>query len=161
MDKANGNSAKAIEIFERELNELRRLCRIDTICMHGNSRTPWNNRELWKSYDFKNFGIAGEGYLSVDFSDMLYLSDTGRNWGNRFKVKDTTGNNFGGEILSKIKSTDDIIDLINQNKCNKIYLLSHPRWTNNFYDWSIEFVSTSIKNIAKLGIIKYRTKKSY
>ena len=160
MDKAKGNPFEAIKIFEHELIMLRKLCRVDTICMHGNSRTPWNNRELWESYNFNDYGIIGEGYLTIDFSDLLYLSDTGRNWGNRFKVKDTIGGMKNGEILSKIKSTDDVINLINQSKFNKIYLLSHARWTNNFYDWSAEFVSTSLKNIVKLGIIKYRGSKS-
>lgn len=155
MDKAKGDTNKAMEIFKNELKDLRKICPIDTICMHGNSRTPWNNRQLWDFYDIQDFGIIGEAYLSIDFSDILYISDTGRNWGNRYKVKDNAGGMFGKEILSKLRNTDDVIELINEMKVNKIYLLSHPRWTENFNEWSIEFVSTNIKNIAKLGVIAY------
>ena len=155
MDKAKGDPVKAINIFKQELGNLRNISQIDTICMHGNSRTPWNNRELWKSYDFKDFGIIGEGYLTIDFKDILYLSDTGRNWGNRFKVKDNIENMDYIEILSKLKSTDDIIEIINQNKINKIYLLSHPRWVDSLYEWSSEFIFTNIKNLAKIGVKAY------
>lgn len=156
LDKAKGDKVKAINIFEQELNELRKLCRVDTICMHGNSRTRWNNRDIWNFYNFKDFGIKGEAYLSIDFSDMLYLSETGRNWGNKFKVKDNIEGMIGEEILSKIRSTDDIIELINRGEIKNIYLLSHPRWTDNFYDWFIELLFTNIKNVAKIWVVKYR-----
>ncbi|PKP55601.1 MAG: hypothetical protein CVT88_02630 [Candidatus Altiarchaeales archaeon HGW-Altiarchaeales-1] len=37
-------------------------------------------------YD-KKFEILGEAYLSLG-NDIAYFSDTGRNWGNKYKVKD-------------------------------------------------------------------------
>ncbi|RXA20919.1 hypothetical protein EQO05_04195 [Methanosarcina sp. MSH10X1] len=94
MDKANGNPEKAIEIFKRELEDLRLITRgvteIRTACMHGNPLKPWSNRDLWKKYDFRDFGIEGEPYFSIDYSKVFYLTDTGRTWADlKIRVKDT------------------------------------------------------------------------
>jgi hypothetical protein len=53
LDKAGGDYEKAIGIFEEELAELRKVCDVKTMCMHGNPLTRWDNRDLWKHYDFK------------------------------------------------------------------------------------------------------------
>ncbi len=53
MDKAAGNPEEAIKIFEDELNKFREICDVKTICMHGNPLTKYDNRDLWKKYDFK------------------------------------------------------------------------------------------------------------
>lgn len=45
--------------------------------MHGNPLSPRDNRELWKKYKFKDFGIIGEAYLSIDFNEVSYFTDTG------------------------------------------------------------------------------------
>ena len=34
LDKAKGDLEKAIKIFEKELNEFRKICDVKTICMH-------------------------------------------------------------------------------------------------------------------------------
>jgi len=154
LDKAKGDKSRAIEIFREELSMLRDVCDVDTICMHGNPRTSWDNRDLWKDYRFEDYGITGEAYLSVDFGDVLYLSDTGRNWGSRYKVKDTVNSVYGKDILSKINTTDDVIRLLKQGKFNKIYILSHPRWNDGYSLWARELMWQSVKNVVKARIIK-------
>ncbi len=55
LSKAKGDYEKAIELFEQELNEFRRIADVKTISMHGSPLSKYDNRDLWKRYDFKEF----------------------------------------------------------------------------------------------------------
>ena len=146
LDKARGDLDKAIKIFEEELKRFRKVCDVYTICMHGNPLTPWLNGDLWKKYDYRDFSILGEAYLSIDFNEIVYFSDTGRTWNSKYNVKDFKSS-------ESIKNTDNLISLLNKRKFKRIYILTHPnRWSDNPVDWFIELISQNIKNIGKLGI---------
>ena len=88
LEKANGNYEKAIELFKEELEDFRRICGLNTICMHGNPLSKWTNRELWGIYNYEEFGIIGETYISIDFNNVAYFTDTGRAWSNKYYLKD-------------------------------------------------------------------------
>lgn len=164
IDKANGNLERAIEIFKQELADFREITEIQTACMHGNPFKPWSNRDLWKKYNFQDFGIVGEPYFSIDYNKVLYLTDTGRTWADRrIRVKDTidkTGVNVDVD-LKLISSTNDVINLIQREKFPQICLLVHPnRWCEDFGGWAKELLFQNIKNVGKAGIIWYRRKTS-
>jgi hypothetical protein len=79
----------ALESFKENLAKLRELVPVKTICMHGSPMSKWDNRLLWKYYDFHDFGITGEPYFDVDFNSVLYLTDTGRRWdGGSVSIRD-------------------------------------------------------------------------
>lgn len=162
IDKAKGDEEKAIDIFKDELEKFRQIAKIDTVCMHGNPLSKWTNRDLWKKYDFNNYDIIGEPYLSMDYSKILYLSDTGRTWSNskKIRVKDTLENKESNKTLFHgidPKSTDDVIEMILSQKFNQMCILVHPnRWDDNLISWIIELTTQNIKNIGKAAIIKYR-----
>jgi hypothetical protein len=79
----------AIESFAENLEKLRKIVPVKTICMHGSPRSIWDSRLLWKYYDYHDFGIIGEPYLDINFNEVLYLTDTGRRWdGNSYNVRD-------------------------------------------------------------------------
>ncbi len=79
----------AIEDFERNLEKLRKFYPVKTICMHGSPLSKWDNRDLWKRYNYRDFGIIAEPYFDIDFGEVLYLTDTGRRWdGDRVSVRD-------------------------------------------------------------------------
>jgi hypothetical protein len=73
----------AIESFAANLQRLREIAPIKTICMHGSPMSRWDSRLLWKYFNYHDFGIIGEPYFDINFSDMLYLTDTGRRWDGR------------------------------------------------------------------------------
>jgi hypothetical protein len=155
LDKARGDIDKAIEIFENEL----RLFPFDikTICMHGNPLTPWVNKDLWKRFDFKKYGIIGEAYLSINFSDLYYFSDTGRSWDGKYSVKDLS--DACDEKSEKITSTKKLIEFIRQNDGN-YYIVTHPqRWNDALIPWTTELICQSIKNIGKSGIKRIRERR--
>lgn len=79
----------AIESFVNNLEKLRQVVPVKTICMHGSPMSRWDSRLLWKYYDYRDFGIVGEPYFDIDFNEVLYLTDTGRRWdGDLFNVRD-------------------------------------------------------------------------
>ncbi|MFZ3170027.1 MAG: hypothetical protein WA130_20630 [Candidatus Methanoperedens sp.] len=160
LDKAKGNEVEAIKIFEQELKTLREYINIKTACMHGNPLTPWLNSNIWKNYNFKEFGILGEPYLSLDYKSVVYLTDTGRTWANEnVNVKDFIRNeNFKANnfLSGNISTTDDVINLIKQERLPQICLLAHPHsWHDYIIEWIRELISQKIKNIGKAGIVWY------
>jgi len=57
--------------------------------MHGSPRSPYDNNEVWKKYDYRELGIIAEPYFDLDFSKVLYLTDTGRRWdGEGVSIRD-------------------------------------------------------------------------
>lgn len=156
LDKTNGNIELAVRMFKEELNVFREIADVKTACMHGNPYTKWLNRDIWQKYDFRDFGIIGEPYLSIDFNSVLYLSDTGRSWKNSFNLKDTVSSPF----REVINSTDEIIKLIVIKKYPAICISTHPnRWNNSPKDWLFELVWQNVKNMGKQGIKLYMTNK--
>jgi len=80
---------KAIESFSRNLEKLRKIVPVNTICMHGSPLSQWDSRLLWKYYDYHDFGIIGEPYFDLNMESMLYLTDTGRKWnGGNVSIRD-------------------------------------------------------------------------
>jgi hypothetical protein len=156
LDKAKGDFNKAIKIFEGELNEFRKICNVGTICPHGNPLSNWVNHDLWKKYDFECFGILGDPYLSIDYSNSFYFTDTGRSWNSKFRVKDVVKES-ANKTIEKIKTTDDIIIMIKKENSHKIFILTHPnRWNDSFGAWLKELIWQNVKNIGKAGILKYK-----
>jgi predicted DNA-binding transcriptional regulator len=154
LDKAKGDITEAIELFEQELKELRKIADITTICMHGNPLTSWVNRDIWKEHNFNDFGIIGEAYLSIDYTKVSYFTDTGRSWNSsKYSIKDVVQTDI---YNGKIKSTDELIGLIKNGSQRNICILMHPnRWTDNLGAWFTELVWQNIKNLGKT-VIKNR-----
>ena len=68
-----GEVDAAYEDFCRNLERLRALAPVRSICMHGSPRSPWDSRDLWKKYDYHTLGIEWEPYLDTDFSETTGL----------------------------------------------------------------------------------------
>jgi hypothetical protein len=126
----------AIGSFGKNLEKLRKIVPVKTICMHGSPRNRWDNRLLWKYYNYHNFGIIGEPYLDVNLDEMFYLTDTGRRWdGNTVSVRDkglgSSDKRLGGEGYSEWKvkpisgsimnMTPESIDFQNKYKLNSTF----------------------------------------
>jgi len=147
---AGGNCEKAIQIFEDELNEFREICDVATISMHGSPLWKHDNRDLWQRYDFREFGIIGEAYLSIDYDRVAYLSDTGRTWDSRkYNIRDIVA----GGNAPQIDTTDDLISLFESKEIGQLCILVHPnRWPRSKLDWMKGFVSDALINHAKIGV---------
>ena len=159
MAVCEGQTKQAIAHFEKWLRYFRQYYPVKTICMHGSPRSEFDGRELWKEYDYHDYGIIGEPYFDVDFSKLFYLTDTGRRWdGFSVSVRDRIPV-YQDVWLSKgwvYHATDDVIEAILKGSFpNQLMLTTHPqRWTNHIVSWLMELVLQNVKNVIKKTIIK-------
>ncbi|GAB3961737.1 hypothetical protein GCM10028805_61300 [Spirosoma harenae] len=148
LTTCKGNVAHAIQDFEKNLNALRRLAPVSTICMHGSPTSKYDSRDIWKTHSYRDFGIIGEPYLDVNFNKVAYLTDTGRRWnGNKVSVRDKVDSS----LPYSFKSTCTMIStLMNNEFPEQIMCTFHPqRWSSNPVDWMKELVLQSLKNVVK------------
>jgi len=144
----NGDVEKAIEHFKKQLAYFRQYYPVKTICMHGSPCSKIDNRDSWKQYDYRDFGIIGEPYLDLNFNEIAYLTDTGRLWnGEKYSVRDKVQSAYNHNF----KYTFEIIKASQSGLLpSKIMLTTHPqRWTNNLFAWTLEYLFQNIKNKIK------------
>lgn len=154
MTICQGNVGKAVLHFKEQLEYFRQFYPVKTICMHGSPRSRFDSRDLWKQYDYHDFGIIGEPYLDVDFSKIIYLTDTGRRWdGFNVSVRDKIPV-YQDEWKKQgmvYHSTDDILKALHDGSFPKqLMLTTHPqRWTDEIWPWLEELAVQSAKNVVK------------
>lgn len=153
MDRSDGNVEAAHESFSEQLERLREHATIDTVCMHGNPLTAYDNRNMWDgSKNFDAYGLLGEAYLSMDFVDVTYFSDTGRTWEDgSLKIKDHPIGESSKQVTAS--STIDLISLFGSQNVTRVCLLSHPnRWANSPLEYVAENIKDRSVNIVKHGL---------
>ena len=164
LTTCNGDMEAAYEDFCRNLEKLRKVVPITTACAHGSPRSRWNSQNIWNQHDIHSIGIEYEPMLDTDFSNTLYLTDTGRRWdGYKVSVRDKVPQyqeQWTKEGLV-FHTTDDIIRAL----CNPehpihrkaLLLNTHPqRWMPFGAQWIAETAIQNAKNIAKYVIVKTR-----
>jgi hypothetical protein len=183
LSHSHGDHAIALKRFEKNLNTLREIAPVKTICMEGAPLSKWDNRDLWKrssvhpsrlTVHYNDYGIIGEPYFDIDFSKVLYLTDTGRRWdGDKVSVRDKVGSqNYKFQIPStksqtnhklktqnyKFHSTSDIISAANSSLLpGQIMFTFHPqRWTDRPFPWIRELVMQNVKNVAKRIVLRVK-----
>jgi hypothetical protein len=146
----SGNKERAIQSFETNLSYFRQFYPVSTICMHGSPLSAWDNRKLWETYQYSSYGITGEPYFELDFSQFLYLTDTGRRWnGDKVSVRDKVTSPYRYEF----RSTFDILDKLDELP-PQLMITTHPqRWDNEFFPWVGELVLQNIKNSMKRFLV--------
>ncbi|MFM9056983.1 MAG: hypothetical protein ACKOQY_09930 [Bacteroidota bacterium] len=152
LSLANGEPDKAIELFVRNLHYFRKYYPVDTICMHGSPASVWDNRLIWQSFKYKDYGISAEPYFDIDFNTTLYLTDTGRTWnGSAVSVRDKVKS----PLLKQhsVRTTEQLIKRFKERSLpQRIMITTHPqRWDNQLLPWLRELILQNIKN----GIKKY------
>lgn len=149
LAKAKGDSAKAMALFINELEEFKALCDVRTVCMHGSPMPRYDNRDLWKEYDFKEYGIAGEAHLSLMGKGLCYLTDTGRDWNGKRSLRDSMPG-----AKPPVGTTDEFIGWLGSAE-ESIYLTAHPeRWANGGGEWTINMCKDGVVNVGKAVVSK-------
>lgn len=177
--KAKGDPALALELFKKEQADFSAGWNSLTVCPHGGSFVDnadgyslknmiklmpklisgkkvfshHVNFDMWGSNRFEDFGIIGDAYRSVDFTNMLYLSDTGRSWDQRYKRLDKVDSLINPHF--EVRSSDDIIKIIQDGSVDQIYLLVHTeQWKDNFFDWLSWYAAQIIRRTGKKIIFR-------
>jgi hypothetical protein len=154
LSTADGDYEKAIGLFEEDVNRFREICTLKTICMHGASLSKHDNRDLWNKYDFRDFGILGEAYLSVG-DELNYFTDTGRGWNSKSNLRDFIP---GKNKRIFADTTDNLIGLIERGEVDNLYITLHPeRWSANLSGWGFAWVLDLGYNSAK-AILRWMRK---
>jgi hypothetical protein len=180
----DGDIEKAISHFTLQLDYFRRFYPVRTICMHGSPTSKWDNRDLWKIVDYRNYGVIGEPYLdyltkkSDSITEKTYFTDTGRMWdGARFNLRDklmsdelniystnsirlkikaqSSNERIDANKKNKIHSTFDLINWLKTSTETNIMITTHPqRWTDKSGEWYLELVKQNVKNVVKQLIVR-------
>lgn len=159
MALCGGDKEKALDHFKKQLAYFRQFYPVRTICMHGAPRSKFDGRDLWRQYNYHDFGIIGEPYFDVDFSKFFYLTDTGRRWdGFNVSLRDKIPV-YQDEWIRQgwvYHSTDDLLEAITKLSLpQKLMITTHPqRWTNRYGVWLKETTMQSAKNIVKGMMVK-------
>ncbi|NOU58411.1 hypothetical protein [Marinifilum caeruleilacunae] len=150
MAQSNGDVNKALEIFQESLYEMRKICPVNTICMHGSSFSKWDNRDLWVENNFEDFGIIGEPYLSIDYNKLAYISDSGGSWRDKGqRVRDKLPQ------MLQVDSTQDLIYKMRNEEIKGLIILTHPdRWHSNLIFWGMERLMCRVRNTIKRIVLQ-------
>ena len=155
----------AYESFCKNLQRMREVADIKTICMHGSPLSKFDNKMIWsqrdafgRKYNYKDLGIIGEPYFDINWNEFGYLTDTGRRW-DGVAIRDKVKSSFQDQRLkdkgkSKFKKTQDIIANINSLPDKMMFTIHPERWTDDWFLWSKQLVFQNVKNVVKRVLIK-------
>ncbi len=100
----------------------------------------------------------------MDFSDVFYLSDTGRQWdGFKVSIRDKIDNRQ--EVWNReglvFHSTDDILRGIGRGEIpSHVMITTHPqRWNGSYGLWLKELLLQKSKNVIKRVLVKAAKRK--
>jgi hypothetical protein len=137
-----GDKEKSIKHFEQKLTYFRQFYPVRTICMHGSPASKWDNRDLWQTFDYRDFGIVGEPYFdllnneSEKIEDLVYLTDTGRMWdGDKYNVRDKIQTIRNQHSNRNNKVSEDRIEHRNLAEDNEDKLNSKIHTTFDVINW--------------------------
>ena len=151
LSLANGDFEKAKELFKLHLENLRIIEEVKTCAMHGRPFSKFDNRDLWNKYNLQDFGLLAEAFLTVDYTETYYFTDTGRSWAdNSANLRDKVKTNK----KANIETTDELINFIKKNNIEKIAIVMHPeRWGKDEIKYlkskSIDGIINIIKNLIR------------
>ena len=144
LTQCEGNYDLAIKRFKKNLNMLREIATVKTICMDGSPLSKFDNKALWEKYNYHDYGIIGEPYFDIDFDEVFYLTDTGRRWdGWKVNVRDKMPQQEEWVKQGLVfHSTKDIIKAANEGRLpDKIMMTFHPqKWHDRWCPWIKELV---------------------
>lgn len=154
MSLCHGNVKQAWSHFKTWLEYFRQFYAVETICMHGAPTSKWDSKDLWQHYSYKALGILGEPYLDTDFSQVFYLTDTGRCWdGYKVSVRDKIPQYQDEWTQAGLTwhTTQQLIEAIRNDQLPpRVMITTHPqRWTNDRSAWYKEYIAQHTKNILK------------
>jgi hypothetical protein len=152
LSDANGDTEFALKDFERNLRRFRDIVCVMTISMHGRPFKPFDNRDLWRNTEYhlmlhRDYGIRGDVHLDIDYSDILYISDTGRNWcSTKSNIRDTVLSGVGKDF----PSGTELLRYLEDSPHKKLVFAVHPeRWTDSVLDYVYQWLFDFFVNVFK------------
>ncbi|MBK9513193.1 MAG: hypothetical protein IPO05_06085 [Flavobacteriales bacterium] len=155
LSETDGDVYKALVDFAEKLEQLRRVATITTCCMHGRPLKPYDNRDLWRDPVRHNllterFGMLGELYLDIDYTDIAYITDTGRNWtSGRANRRD----HVSSSVPASFGSSEELLAYFENKPHPRLVFQVHPeRWTDSRVGHAAQWALDTATNMAKQGV---------
>tara|TARA_Y100000294_G_C8554651_1_gene336728 strand:- start:1432 stop:2202 length:771 start_codon:yes stop_codon:yes gene_type:complete len=152
LSDSKGDKEKALSNFKKNLEMFYSICSVKTISMHGRPLSPFNNLGMWEVNGThklikEKFKLLGEINLDIDYSDIAYLNDTGRNWSS---TKNNIRDHVKSNISLSINSSDELVNYLSEAPHRKIVFQIHPeRWSQNSFDWWSQLATDKLANVVK------------
>ena len=152
LSDTNGNMSLALEDFEMNLSKFREITPVQTICMHGRPFKPFDNRDMWRGQENRrllseNYGILGEVYLDIDYRDIAYITDTGRNWSS---TRSNKRDQVNSRIPSDFSSGKALKRYLNTEPHPKLVFQIHPeRWEGTPTGYASQWLRDMAVNLVK------------
>lgn len=152
LSDTDGNIEKAVEDFKENLKKFRAIANIKTCSMHGRPFKKFDNRDIWrieKNHDFlvNELELLGEVYLDINYSDIAYINDTGRNWtSGKSNVRDKVESKIAVDFING----EELLSYLKNNPHPKICFQIHPeRWSNTTLDYMEQLSRDKLINFIK------------
>jgi hypothetical protein len=142
----------AFKDFEKNLANLRSLTPVRTISMHGRPFSPYDNRAMWREPEnramlSKKYAILGEIYLDIDYDNIAYISETGRNWSS---TKANMRDIVNSSVSVDFKTGDALYSYMNGTPHPRMVFQIHPeRWSDGFLAYYVQYFEDHLVNILK------------
>ena len=151
LGDCKGDFRLAYRDFVRNLESLRSLVQIKTVSMHGQPLSKFDNRDLWKKSKYhdlltKDLLILGEIYLDIDYSNIAYLTDAGRNW---LSNKDNLRDHVNSNINLNFHNPSELIKYFISSEDNLIFSTHPERWPFSGSGYLISYLRDKISNYGK------------
>jgi len=152
LSDTNGDMGKALKLFETELVNFRKIVPINTISMHGRPFSKFDNRDIWRdsknhSYLKSKLDILGELYIDIDYSNIAYINDTGRNWTS---TKNNVRDKVASEVHTNFSNAKEMQSFLKNSTANKIVFQIHPeRWTDSKMEYLTQHLKDNSINFIK------------
>ena len=95
------------------------------------------------------FDLSGEPYLTIDYSQVAYYTDTGRTWASGItNLRDRVGGD--ATTFPTVHTTDELTTLVAGGLCESLCIQTHPeRWNPIGLGWLRSLMFDCAANRAK------------
>jgi len=152
LSDSKGDMALALKDFKDNLKKFRAIVPIRTTAMHGAPLSHIDNRDLWRDREYHSLllnelGILGEVYLDIDYGDIAYINDTGRNWfSNRSNIRDQVESN----IKKDFDNGEELYNYLASNPDPRVVFQVHPeRWSDHITRYHVSLLADTLVNVIK------------
>ncbi len=152
LSDCSGDMTRATRDFEFHLERFRKIVPVGTISMHGRPFSKFDNRDLWRSPERRRllrqrYELLGEIYLDIDYREIAYIADTGRNWSpGRANLRDRVAT----DVLVDLRDGQALVEALFAGKFPRLVFQIHPeRWTDRPFEWLAQWLFDQAANSAK------------
>jgi hypothetical protein len=154
LARCHGHIQEARRLFAQELAQLRQICDVATVSMHGSPLSYYDNRDLEQHLDWGALDLLGATHSSLDYQRLYYLTDTGRSWNGKWNLRDRVTQ---APSTLHLEKTTDLIAAVRNRSFAHVCIQTHPeRWAASPLEWLISAIADLAANQMKCAIASLR-----